>query len=91
MVLVSPLTARGMQLGCLGLSQQTALLVKLYRQLKTRVLLHPKLGQPAAKAFFTLSPSKTRKVKQYASFMHLKKQRKSELKTDWCLCLHVSA
>lgn len=38
-----------------------------------------------------LLPSKTGKLKQDASFMHLEEQRKSELKTDWCLCLHVSA
>lgn len=90
-MLVSSLTAGGMQLGCPGLIQQTALLMKLNRQLKTQQAASPKLRQPAKKAFVTLPPSKTRKLKQYASFMHLKKQRKSELKTDWCLCLHVSA
>lgn len=75
-----------------GLShQQTSWLTTLYSQLKTRDLLHPKLVRPTAKAFVTLPPSETGKLKQYASFMHLEKQRKSELKTDWCLCLHVSA
>lgn len=47
---------QGMQLGCPGLSQKTALFIKLYRQLQTGALLHPKPGQPAAKVICHSSP-----------------------------------
>lgn len=60
----------------------------LYRQLKTPCLLCPELSHRQQRHLSLFPPSKTKKLKQYASFMHLKKQRKSELKTDWCLCLH---
>lgn len=86
----SALTA-GDAVGLPRAQQEPALLRELLRQLRTRVLLHPKLKQTPEKAFVTPPHSKTRKLKQSASFMHLKKQRKSELKTGWCLCLHVSA
>lgn len=78
---------RGMQRGCPGLSRKFS----ADRTAQDTSSASPQTQADTAKAFVTPPPSKTRKLKQSASFMHLEKQRKPELKTGWCLCLHVSA